>query len=86
MLGTKTRSRASLGAGLLLLVGVLAGAAFPKTAASEASCAMQLCSTDGCLPTTNPWYCDTSPPGEMCITRECDTGELMCPPLGICQE
>lgn len=73
-------------AGFLVAVGVLGGAAYPGPVAPQAeSCQMRLCTNDvTCIPTLNWWYCDSF--GGGCITRECGTGRMMCPPLGHCPE
>ena len=90
MLRKKSIGRRVIGAGILLTLGSLAGAAFPGPAASESqTCALQLCTgpidNPYCTSTTNLWYCDMSGPGS-CITRNCEGGGLECPPGGICRE
>jgi hypothetical protein len=80
----KSIGRRIVGVVVVLVFGILAGAAFPERAVSAPQCGLEMCTTSGCAFSYNDWYCDQS--GGGCITRECGTGELMCPPLGICRE
>lgn len=84
MLSKKRIGRHLIGAVLVLVLGVITGSLFPEPARSQSTCHTQ-CMMDGsCSFTYNNWYCDFSGPG--CITRDCETHELQCPPEGICQE
>lgn len=84
MLRKKSIGRHVIGAGILLTLGSLAGATFPKTAASEPKvCGLEKCTgPHTCEFSFYQWYCDDA--GPFCITRDCGSGEMQCPPRGIC--
>lgn len=73
-----------VGAGILLALGLLVGSVFPKPAVSSPTCGLEKCTGSGCVFSFNDWYCDEGQGG--CVTRECGSGEMQCPPKGVCQE
>jgi hypothetical protein len=77
----KNAGRRLLGAGIVFLIGLAAGALVPQVAESQGGCGLQICGTDtygnpACEFSFNPWYCDMS--GGSCSTEVCGSGGGQC--------